>query len=307
MAENEEEAQSGIFIITIILNIFIIIIALYLSFLFIKSKTFHTYPCYNMIIFSIILLFDCIIRLINTRNIHQVFQYIQAFFLSVFDKLILATLTMHAIIFYLGTVHTERYYKHEKKIFIISFIISGIISIILTIIYFITGEGTHPPTNRYFHYVNPSKEKKVLDLIFDSVFLTPNLYCTLILILFTYKKRSEAKSGLIEDLNYTHTFIRVLLMLILNIATFLESYLIICDVLKGQKTDVIYLLTCLIIDLYNSLNKTVLRETIKIFCSKTYEEKLETVNTLKLLGDIDMSQDDKDEDEDVKKQRTESF
>ena len=307
MVETEEEAKSGIFIITIILNIFIIIIALYLAFLFIQSKTFHTYPCYNMIIFSIILLLDCIIRLINTRNLNSIFQYIQAFFLSFFDKLILATLTMHALIFYLGTVHTQTYYKNEKKIFILSFVMSGTISVLLTVVYLIFGKGTHPPTNRYYHYVNYSDIKYILDLVFDSVYLAPNLYCTFILFLFTCKKRREAQKGLIEDLNYSHTFIRVILMLILNIATFLESYLIICDILQGQKTDVIYLLTCLIIDLYNSLNKTVFKETLKIFCSKTYEEKLEKVNSFKLLGNIDKIEADKDEDEDIIKQRTDSF
>ena len=301
----EEEPNNVFLIITIILNIFIIIIALYLAFLFIKSKTFHTYPCYNMIIFSLILLFDCIIRLINTRAMHQIFQNIQAFLLSFFDKLILATLTMHVLIFYLGTVHTEIYYKHEKKIFIISFIISGTISALLTIIYLT--DGTHPPTNRYYHYVNNTYDKKILDLIFDSIFLAPNFYCSVVLFFFTCKKRKDAQNGLIEDLNYTHTFLRVILMIILNIITFLESYLIILGILEGVKTDVIYLLTCLVIDLYNSLNKTVFKETLKIFCSKTYEEKLEKVNSLKLLGDIDKIQDDDKDDEDVKKQRTESF
>lgn len=307
MAEVQNEINEGIFIVTIILNSFIIIISFYLAFLFIKSKTFHTVPCYNMIIFSLILLLDCILRLVPTKSWAEAFQYIQAFLLSFFDKLILATLTMHSVIFYLGTVYTDTYYKNEKKIFIISFIISGIVSIVLTSIYL--KEGVHQPDKRYYFYVNQDSFKFFADIVFDSVFFVPTFFCCLILLCYIYRKKREAQSGLIEDIDYSRRFIRVSLLFWLNMATFTESYLIIFGVLQGEFADFIYLMTCLIIDLYNSINRTVIKETLKIFCKDTYEEKLEKVDSLKLLGNANAEDiGDKDDDEDnLKRDRTESF
>ena len=308
MADVENERNEGIFIVTIILNSFIIIISFYLAFLFIKSKTFHTVPCYNMIIFSLILFLDCILRLLPTKSWAEAFQYIQAFLLSFFDKLILATLTMHSVIFYLGTVYTDTYYKNEKKIFIISFIISGIVSIVLTSIYL--KEGVHQPDKRYYFYVNQDSFKFFADIVFDSVFFAPNFFCCLILLCYIYRKKREAQSGLIEDIDYSRRFIRVSLLFWLNMATFTESYLIIFGYLQGEYTDLIYLMTCLIIDLYNSINRTVIKETLKIFCKDTYEEKLEKVDSLKLLGNANAEDivDKNDDDEDnLKRDRTESF
>ena len=308
MADVENERNEGIFIVTIILNSFIIIISFYLAFLFIKSKTFHTVPCYNMIIFSLILFLDCILRLLPTKSWAEAFQYIQAFLLSFFDKLILATLTMHSVIFYLGTVYTDTYYKNEKKIFIISFIISGIVSIVLTSIYL--KEGVHQPDKRYYFYVNQDSFKFFADIVFDSVFFVPTFFCCLILLMYIYRKKREAQSGLIEDIDYSRRFIRVTLLFLLNMATFTESYLIIFGVLQGEFVDLIYLMTCLIIDLYNSINRTVIKETLKIFCKDTYEEKLEKVDSLKLLGNANAEDigDKNDDDEDnLKRDRTESF
>lgn len=291
-------------IIIIILNVFIAIIALFLSFLFLKSKSFNTFPCYNMVIFSLILLFDCIIRLIPTHFLYSIISRIQAFLLCFFDKLILAILTMHTIIFYIGTIHTDAYYNHEKKIFIISFIISGAIGIILTGIYL--NEGITRPTNRYYFYVKNSEHKKILDVIFDSVLLVPNFYCNFVLLLYTSRKCIEAKKGLIEDIDYRHKLIRVILLFILNLITFIESYLIIYSIMEGAYVDIVYLLTCLFIDLYNSLNRIVFTETLKVFFKDTYVQKLEKIDSLKILGDENIV-DKNGDDDNLERERTESF
>jgi hypothetical protein len=262
-----------------------------------------------MIIFSLILFLDCILRLLPTKSWAEAFQYIQAFLLSFFDKLILATLTMHSVIFYLGTVYTDTYYKNEKKIFIISFIISGTVSIVLTSIYL--KEGVHQPDKRYYFYVNQDSFKFFADIVFDSVFFVPTFFCCLILLCYIYRKKREAQSGLIEDIDYSRRFIRVSLLFWLNMATFTESYLIIFGVLQGEFVDLIYLMTCLIIDLYNSINRTVIKETLKIFCKDTYEEKLEKVDSLKLLGNANaediVDKNDDDDEDNLKRDRTESF
>ena len=50
-----------VLILTIILNVFVILISLYLIFLYIKSKTIRVYPYYNIIIISLILFVDNIL------------------------------------------------------------------------------------------------------------------------------------------------------------------------------------------------------------------------------------------------------
>ena len=102
-------------IVTYIINGFIILISLFLIFLYIKSKEFHQYQCYNIIILSIIIFLDNVLRLIPMDIF--ILRHIQAFLLSFFDKLILTIITSQAFIMYLGVCHTKFFYKKEKRIF----------------------------------------------------------------------------------------------------------------------------------------------------------------------------------------------
>lgn len=298
--------DNSLFVPIIILNVLIIIIGIYLSFLFIKSKSFHTYPCYNMMIFSFILIFDNILRILpitdNRVNDFTKLEYIQAFFLVFFDKLILATLTMHAVIFYLGVAKTKFYYAHERAIFISTFLVNLIISFIISILY-ITLNDIHQSSHRKYCYCNDSKGKQIVDLIFDTIFFGLNLYCTIYLIIFISKRKKEAEEGIIEDLDYKHNFIRIILLFILNFITFLESYLIIVGILHGKPTDLIYLTTCLLIGLYNSINKIVYEETLKIFCKKKYEE----MQLNKVKNDNKQELESEKDEEKLQRTRTESF
>ena len=79
-------------IVTYIINGFIILISLFLIFLYIKSKEFHQYQCYNIIILSIIIFLDNVLRLIPMDIF--ILRHIQAFLLSFFDKLILTIITL---------------------------------------------------------------------------------------------------------------------------------------------------------------------------------------------------------------------
>lgn len=313
MSDNNENNENDsldddkvIFVPVLILNILIIIIGLYLSFLLIKSKSFHTYPCYNMIIFSLILFLGNILRVIpltdGDRDNINTLEYIQAYLLTFFDKLILATLTMHALIFYLGVIKTEFYYKYEKKIFFIPFIINIIVSLSLSGLY-IGFEGAHQLSNRFYCYCDDSDIKRIADTIFNSIYYIINLFCTIKIFVFLYRRKREAEAGLIDDLDYRHNFIRIILFFILNFFTFLESYLIIHDVISGKKVDILYLSTCLLMDLYNALNKTVYEETLKIFCPNKYEEKSQLLKDLETVGEYKEERKEKK----LKRQRTESF
>ena len=147
--------ETEYYIPLVILNIFTIIISLYLFFLFIKSKSFHTYPCYNIIIFSLIILLDNILRILplsdDDNTTETVMEYIQAYLLVLFDKLILATLATQAFIFYLGVVKTKFYYDHEKAIFIIPFIINLLICNAITAIYIVVND-IHRSEKKLYRY-----------------------------------------------------------------------------------------------------------------------------------------------------------
>ena len=269
MAEEENEEGIGILVSRIILNIFIILIAIFIFTLYFKDKLFHTVPCYNMMTISLLLFFDNILRLIPTEG-SEVFQYIQAFILIFFDKLLLCVLSVQAIIYYLGVIQTKLYYAKEKIIYILSLIISVVLSIILASIYISYGKVSYG----IYSYSSDSTLKRVIDPTFIGILIFVNFFCIIILLVYISGKKREASKGQIEDLDYGHHFIRILLMFFVNMLTFIEQYLIIYDVLDGLPIDIdlLYLSTCLIIDLFYTLNKTIYEETLKLFCHKTVKE-----------------------------------
>ena len=62
-------------------------------------------------------------------------------------------------------------------------------------------------------------------------------------------------------------------MFFFNSALFIESYLIIYNKIKIENIDIIYLTTCLFVDLYYTLNKIIIKETLRIFCVNIYNKK----------------------------------
>jgi len=251
---------------TYILNAFLILIAIYIFILYVKDKNFHEIPCYNMMIISLLLFLDNVLRVIPVGNTDAL-QVIQAFILVFFDKFLLNTLTVQAILFYFGVILNKKYEKNKKAIFITSFSISFIISIILATTYIIIGGRT---SYGIYWYCGDNSVKKIIDPIFVGILIAINSYCILILLGYLYNKINKVSKGEIEDLDYCHNFTRVLLMFFVNMLTFIEQYLIIFDVFDFNEVNVdfIYLSTCLIIDLYYTLNKTIYDETCFIFCNK---------------------------------------
>ena len=277
---------------TYILNVFLILIAIYIFILYVKDKNFHEIPCYNMMIISLLLFFDNILRIIPVGNIDAL-QIIQAFILVFFDKFLLNTLTVQAILFYFGVIINKIYEKNKKTIFITSFSISFIISIILATIYIIVGGRT--PYGIYW-YCGDSSIKKIIDPIFIGILIAINLFCILILLGYLYNKINKVSKGEIEDLDYCHNFTRVLLMFFVNMLSLIEQYLIIYDVFDYNvvNVDFIYLSTCLIIDLFYTLNKTIYDETCVIFCHKNIKKPKQI-----LMEDTTSSKED-DEDEKIR-------
>lgn len=255
---------------TYILNAFLILIAIYIFILYVKDKNFHEIPCYNMMIISLLLFLDNVLRVIPVGNTDAL-QVIQAFILVFFDKFLLNTLTVQAILFYFGVILNKKYEKNKKAIFITSFSISFIISIILATTYIIIGGRT---SYGIYWYCGDNSVKKIIDPIFVGILIAINSFCILILLGYLYNKINKVSKGEIEDLDYCHNFTRVLLMFFVNMLTFIEQYLIIFDVFDFNEVNVdfIYLSTCLIIDLFYTINKTIYDETCVIFCHKNIKK-----------------------------------
>ena len=289
-SEGDHSIRLAFLIPLIILNALMLLITLFLFFFLIKSKAFENYQCYNILIFSLAILIDCAVRIIPFSNgnpdDYSFWEYLQAILLVFFDKIILAAITTQTILFYLGVIHTKTYFDNDKKVFFISFAINIVICLVLTIIYI--SNGIHQVHRRLYFYCNTDAFKKVADPIFNSIYLLPNLYCSLVLILYLFRKIKEVKKGLIEDADYIHHFKRALLMALLNIITFLESYFIIFDILEDEKTDIIYLSTLLLISLFNCGNQAIMKETMRLCCKNKYKEK---------YGNEEKGNENDDEDE----------
>ena len=264
--------EDKIFIPTLIINIIIIIISFYLSILYIKSKTLHIYPCYNFLILSFIIFLDNIFRIIPLDN-NDAFKYIQAVLITSLDKLILSIVVFETVIIYLGVVKTKFYYNHEKIIFYTGLISNLIISFALGGIFVYISE--HLEKYGIYYYCQGNNTKKIIDLIYNSIYLFINTFCIIILLLYMSTKKEEAEEGIIEDLDYGRHYMKILLMFIFNSLAFIESYLIIYDKLPvpDKYIDLVYLITCLIIDLFYTLNKIIYKETLKIFCRNIYDKK----------------------------------
>ena len=282
-------------ILNYILNVIIIIITFYLIFLMIKSKNLRVYPCYNVLYLSIILFIDNILRLIPTASMPEFIKYSQAFILVCLDKLLLTTLVAQTIIIYLGVCQTNVYFKHERLIYFSTVLLNLIIGSAMSITFLNLNGITNYDGGADYYYCGSDNRKELIDTIFNSVFLFINTMFTIVLLIYITGKKNDAKLGLIEDLDYGHHHTKIVLMFIINSLLFVESYLIINDIISNY-VDAIYLLTCIVIDIYYTMNKIIIKETMKIFCKKWYEKKYPLIKKSDALTD-----DDDDEGETRKK------
>ena len=276
-------------IVTYIANSFIILITFYLIFLYIKGKEFHQKKVFNIILLGMTLFFDNILRLIPMDV--YILRHIQAFLLTFFDKLILTTITSQALIIYFGACQTRLYYKNELAMFLVPLILGLAISAALTILYIIiankeVGDGgitNFDGKNNYF-YVIGTDLKVLCDTIFNGVFLFVNVFCSVVLLIFLSQKKKKAELGIIEDLDYGHHHLKIILMFILNSMMFIESFLIIYDKMPSDYIDLIYVISCLLLDLYYAINKIIIKETMRIFCFKLYNKKYPDIKDADTVG-----------------------
>ena len=254
----------------------IVLFNIFLIFIYIKSK-FNSYPYYFNIFFCVTISLNNIIRLITgERKADEEASSAckaQAIFLTFSDKLILACVCSYSFINYLGMTRTEFYKNKEKVIFIVLAVISILISIISTIIFISQGYSTHS----HFCYADTSNSvKKISDSIITGILFGVSLLCLIILMVNIIKLKNTLESessGRSSNIGYH--LCRFSFDIIINIALFIYIFLIINKTLSWGSIakDIIYIILCLIIEVFFTVNKEFIKETKRILtCQKINTE-----------------------------------
>ena len=291
--------------------VFMLLITFYLTFLYIKSKEFHTYSCYNIIIMSITIFIGGIINIFIPNDLGGEFiEFIWGFLKDFFNKLIMSILTMQVIVLYFGIIKTEFYYPRERLIFIIGTIACCGVSVVIGILFNslkVYQDEYHEYLDDYDDVEDPNLGEELkrrlysivsIEMIFGGVIFVINVFCLIVVMNFISKKNKDAKAGLIEDLGYKNQLIRFIFMFFLNIIAIASSSIfLVFDVFDRKTNESIYLAICLVIDLCYSINKTVYAETLRIFCKKSVENKLGPTE-LKKKNTFDEEDDGAGDDDD---------
>ena len=307
--------------VQIVIACLMALITIYLIALYIKSKAFKAYSCYNIILMSIVLFLDCLLKIVPEKlsedESYEGWEYIISIIRNFFDKMILSVLSLQVVIVYAGIIHTEFYYSHEKSIFIVGDIACAIVSGALAFIYssirwvenkegkMIFDEEDDNDDNTAEDEINKrSLTKQILEIIFCGVIFIVNVFFLVVVISHISKKRKEAKAGLIEDLGYGKQLLRFSFIFSVNVIAIVVSGIFINfgNNFGFQKySEIVYLVVCFVIDMCFMINKTVYQETLKIFCKRKYyendENKEEILKSMSTFDEIVQEGDDDYEDD----------
>lgn len=259
----------------------IIIITLFLIIIYIKSKTFRSYPCYLNIILSSVILIDNVLRLVqmgvgskneedNKGNAKITFLCsTQAFLLAVFDKLMLTSMTTNSYLTYIGFTNNEFYKEHIKVLFIISMIGGVVLSVVLALLFLLKDA---PSVYTNICYVSGTQFKEQTDAIVTIILAGINFFCITNLLLHISNTIKEIIAYRNKN-DYSRHYYRIIGSLFINAITFLVVVLIIGDslFLDDDYIDLCYVTDALVVDLFYTCNKTVINETKKLFGYKPDE------------------------------------
>ena len=277
-----------------VMNFLIIAISLYLLIIYTVSKSFRSYPCYLNIILSFVIAIDNILRLLRLGDSGTIICYFQAFTLALFDKLIFASITVNTFLTYIGVKKYALFKAKMKILFLASNIIGLIIGFIFAIIFIIIDE---PQKYENVCYVNSSSYKEISDTITTFCLFLINSYCNLKLLLYLVSVIKELYVIGRNIKDFSKHFFRIFISLILTTMSFLIVILIINDSLffDDDLIDLCYITICLILDLFFTFNKTVIKETYKLFCCK---KDMEEKDKVKENQPIELENKNEKEDDD---------
>ena len=270
----------------------IVLFNIFLIFIYIKSK-FNSYPYYFNIFFCVTISLNNIIRLITSDRKHDeevsAICKVQAIFLTFSDKLILACVCSYSVINYIGMIKTEFYKSSEKLIYIVLAIVSLLISIISTIIFISQGYSSHSE----FCYADTSNNvKKIADSIITGILFGVSLLCLVILIANVIKLKNTIESEAPERTsNIGYHICRFSFDIIINIVLFIHILLIINKAIDSDGAyvkDLIYILLCLVIEVFFTVNREFIKETKRILtCQKINNRDEEGQMSGEDFGDAD--------------------
>jgi len=248
-------------ILNTIFSVFIIIV-------YVKSKFFHSYAYYFNILFTLIICIRNLMRLIQKIE-YNGFCFFQAFLLSTFDKFIQVQITSYSIINYIGMFSNKFFEGNKKQIFIMLTALSAFYSFGLTIIFISQGLSGEA----YCCYVKTSASlKKILDTLFSVILLSINLFCTLRIILTLCKSKNqnmENKKKSEDIKRHLSRFISEIFFVtfIFLIVIFTVNKIFMDDIEKEFK-EIMYEILLLIMEIFYTMNKEILKEVKRIFCCK---------------------------------------
>ena len=277
-----------------VILVLIIIFTILLLVVYIKDRNFHVlninapgsrmklYICYFNIFFCVIILIEDVLRLIpesiglneSLKNDKPNFICIlQAISASFFDKLLVSNMTIYSIITFLGVFYSEFYKKNLKKIYLITIIIGLVMSLGLTIAYAREGISYKDivcsiHTRTHF--------KRISDSIYTGLLFIINLICLVSLNIYLFKLRSMYRIDKKEAQfkKSTRFLRRYLFDLLINIFAFTYLLLVVNKVFgRGSYKDIIYIITCLAVELFFTLNRTLFRAFVRLVtCNRYYRE-----------------------------------
>ena len=269
--------------VLIIISVIIAIFAIFLIIIYSVNKKFRSFPCYFNILFTLIIALDYIIRLIpggkgtgeGDEKPKDILCHIQAFSLTLFDKLMLTFMTVYSIIAYLGTFQIYFYKSHEKLIFIILIIISLIVSLITSLLFYLNGISNR---SQFCYVETKNNFKKIVDTSVTGILLIISLFCIIKLLINIYQLKKERQNDNEnertneEGINFH--FIRFIASFFINLATFGYVIILINKVFDMESfiKDLVYILLSLIAEMFFTINKELIKEVIKIITCTRDEE-----------------------------------
>ena len=275
-----------------VICVLIVLFNIFLVFIYVKSK-FNSYPYYFNIFFCVTISLNNIIRLITSDRKHDeevsAICKVQAIFLTFSDKLILACVCSYSVINYIGMIKTEFYKSSEKLIYIVLAIVSLLISIISTIIFISQGYSSHSE----FCYADTSNNvKKIADSIITGILFGVSLLCLVILIANVIKLKNTIESEAPERTsNIGYHICRFSFDIIINIVLFIHILLISNKAIDSDGSyvkDLIYILLCLVIEVFFTVNREFIKETKRILtCQKINNRDEEGQMSGEDFGDAD--------------------
>ena len=310
MADSQAKEITWLNILLIIISGIISLFTILIIIIYLKSKYFKSYPCYFNIFFCLIITLDNLLRLIphrheENRDEHSYWCWIQAFSLSFCDKQFLTSITIYSIIHYLGVFQQDFYENNIKYIFITLITITVFISLLLTIIFIL--KGVNDINSEVCYVSGESDIKQSLDTIFTALLLLIDIFCLIRIITKMCKLSRAFKEN--EDKRKNKSILmhiwRFIFDLIINIITFGYILLIINKGLsfidnknKGY-IDLIYIILCLITELFFTINSELYREFMRLLtCNKVEKFKKGKREGDKFIENEENDNDDEGNDAD---------